>query len=103
MYVRTGRSEVGPGLPGRLTFAPLCSSILEPDLDTRLAQLELAGELLPREHVRVRGALKRALQLLQLIGREGGPGLLLFRSLRLLAFLLFARAYDFRIISVDAK
>ena len=88
----TWRCEVGPCLTRRLTFAPFCSAILEPDLDTRLAQLELAGELLTRKHVRVRGALKCALELLQLIGSEGGPGLLLLWSLRLLALLLFARA-----------
>ena len=95
----TWRCEVWPRLTRRLTFAPLCSAILEPDLDPRLAQLELAGELLARKHVRVRGALKGALQLLQLIGREGSPGLLLLWSLRLLALLLFARALDVRIIN----
>ena len=84
----TRRCEVWPGLPRRLSLAPLGPSVLEPDLDARLAELQLARELLAREHVRVRGALEGALQLLQLVSGERGASLLLLRSLCLLPLLL---------------
>ena len=84
----TRRCEVWPGLPRRLSLAPLGPSVLEPDLDTRLTELQLARELLAREHVRVRGALEGALQLLQLVSGERGSGLLLLWAVAFLPLLL---------------
>ena len=56
-----------------LPFAPLGSSVLEPDLHARLIQIEFERQLLARENVGVGGALERSLQLVQLVCREGGP------------------------------
>ena len=55
-----------------LALAPLGAPILEPDLDARLRQVEAHGELFAREHVRVLGLVEGALQLVQLVGGEGG-------------------------------
>jgi len=68
---------------GLVTLAPLRASILEPDLDARLRQVDLHGQLLARKHVRIVGALEGPLQLLQLERRERGPvAALLARSRR---------------------
>ena len=55
-----------------LFLAPLGASVLEPDLDARLAQLEAERELFAREHVRILGLGELELELIQLIGGEGG-------------------------------
>lgn len=53
-------------------FAPLGTSILEPDLHTGFAQIQLDGQLLACKHIRIGCALEGAFQFLQLICREGG-------------------------------
>ena len=63
-----------PSLARRFSLAPLGPPVLEPNLHPGLAQVEFQGQLLPRKHVRVRGALEGPLQLLQLVGGEGRPG-----------------------------
>ena len=60
--------------PGGFPLAPLCPPVLEPDLHPGLRECQLECQLLPREHVGVRRPLERPLKLLQLVGREGGPG-----------------------------
>lgn len=52
---------------------PLGSPVLKPDLNANFRQVDLHGELLPGVDVRVVGLLERSLELVQLVGREGGP------------------------------
>ena len=59
--------QVGSCLSRRLPFPPLCSPVLEPDLNPGFAQAELQGQLLSGEDVRVRSPLKGSLELLQLV------------------------------------
>ena len=58
------------------------------DLHPGLAELQLAGQLLPGEHIRVGGAFERPLQFLELVSGERGPGLLLLWAVAFLPLLL---------------
>ena len=69
---------------GQVAFAPgglfqLGALVLEPDLDLRLVQTQVVGQLLSSVLVQVPVVLKLFPQLGQLLGREGCPRPLLVR------------------------
>ena len=57
-----------------LVFPTLCTPILKPDLNPRLAQAESLAELFPHERVRVMCLVEQPLQLGQLLQREVRSG-----------------------------
>lgn len=58
---------------GALLFPELGAPVLEPDLNARLAQVQLHGETLALHHIRVVDYLERLLEVVQLAGGERGP------------------------------
>lgn len=59
-------------LARRLVLAPLGPSVLKPHLHPGLAQVQLNGQLLAGEHVRIRCTFEGSLKFLQLVGSKGG-------------------------------
>lgn len=57
-----------------LVLATLCTPILKPDLNPRLAQTESLAEFFPHERVGVMGLVEQPLQLGQLLQREVRSG-----------------------------
>ena len=80
---RGSQSGMQEGLSWRLPFPPLSPAILEPDLHAGLAEGQAQGQLFTSKDVGIRGPLERLFQLLQLVPRERGPGLLLLAAIAL--------------------
>lgn len=56
-----------------LAFSPFCPSVLEPYLNSCLAEVESKGKIFPREHVGVLGLFEGPLQLVELESGERRP------------------------------
>lgn len=74
---RCPQIRVHEGFSGWLPLSPLCSPVLEPDLDSGLTQVQTKGQFFASEDIRIRRSLERFLQLLQLIASECRSSLLL--------------------------
>lgn len=64
-----GRTDVA-GFTWGFAFAPFRSPVLEPDLHSRLAEVQFQGQFFAREHVRIRSAFECTFELFELKRRE---------------------------------